>query len=101
MEALADAYHPPRVSRAALALAAGLQAVGAADPMAGAPPAMPYPDHARLMEVRDASGGVRPVVTTADWAERAAHIRAGLQQAMGPLPGAAARVPDSTDERRW
>ena len=98
METLTEVAQPPRVSRAALALAAGLQAVGAADPMAGAPPAMPYPDHARLMEVRDASGGVRPVVTTADWAERAAHIRAGLQQAMGPLPGAAARVPLDVEE---
>ena len=34
MDAIADAYHPPRVSRAALALAAGLQAAGAVDPSA-------------------------------------------------------------------
>jgi len=93
MDAIADAYHPPRVSRAALALAAGLQAAGAVDPMAGAPQSIPYPDHSVLMEVRDASGTARPVSNIGDWAERAAHIRAGLQQAMGPLPGAAARVP--------
>jgi len=98
MDAIADAYHPPRVSRAALALAAGLQAAGAVDPMAGAPPAIPYPDHSRLMEVRDASGAARPVTTPADWALRAAHIRAGLQQAMGPLPGALARVPLEVEE---
>ena len=98
MDAIADAYHSPRVSRAALALAAGLQAAGAVDPMAGAPPAIPYPDHSALMEVRDASGTARPVSNIGDWAERAAHIRAGLQQAMGPLPGAAARVPLEVEE---
>jgi len=98
MESLTDAYHPPRVSRAALTLAVGLQAAGAVDPMAGAPMAIPYPDHSRLMEVRDVSGTARPVSTVADWAERAAHIRAGLQQAMGPLPSAAARVPLEVEE---
>ena len=98
METVTETYHPPRVSRAALVLAAGLQAAGAVDPMAGAPVAVPYPDHGRLMEVRDASGAVRPVVTPADWAERAAHIRAGLQQAMGPLPSVAARVPLEVEE---
>jgi len=97
-EMLSLALQPPRVSRAALALALGLQASGAVDPMAGAPAAMAYPDHSRLMEVRDAAGGVRPVVTTADWAERAAHIRAGLQQAMGHLPGPAARIPLEVEE---
>lgn len=98
MESVSPAYHPPRVSRAALALAAGLQATGAVDPMANAPKAIPYPDHSRLLEVRDVSGSVRPVNDPADWAERAAHIRAGLQQAMGPLPGAAARVPLDIEE---
>ncbi|MEY4691791.1 MAG: hypothetical protein RIT19_2116, partial [Verrucomicrobiota bacterium] len=52
METLNEALHPPRVSRAALAVALGLQAAGAVDPMAGAPVAIPYPDHGRLMEVR-------------------------------------------------
>lgn len=66
--------------------------------MAGAPPAIPYPDHSRLMEVRDAGGRVRPVSTPSDWAERASHIRAGLQQAMGPLPGSAARIPLDVEE---
>jgi len=98
MDAIADAYHPPRVSRAALALAAGLQAAGAVDPMAGALQVIPYPDHSALMEVRDASGTARPVSNIGDWAERAAHIRAGLQQAMGPLPGASARVPLEVEE---
>ena len=43
--------------------------------------------------MKDARGLDRPVKTTADWAERVAHIRAGMQQAMGPLPEAARRVP--------
>ena len=98
MESVTNAYHPPRVSRAALALAAGLQASGAVDPMANAPKAIPYPDHSRLLEVRDAVGSVRRVSHPADWAERASHIRAGLQQAMGPLPGTAARVPLDLEE---
>lgn len=98
MDAIANTYHPPRVSRAALALAAGLQAAGAVDPMANAPVAIAYPDHSRLLEVREASGMARPVLNAADWAERASHIRAGLQQAMGPLPGSAARVPLDLEE---
>ncbi|MFM8878597.1 MAG: alpha/beta hydrolase [Verrucomicrobiota bacterium] len=98
IKTVTETHHPLRVSRAALAVAAGLQAAGAVDPMAGAPYAVPYPDHTRLMEVRDASGVARPVTSPADWAERASHIRAGLQQAMGPLPGAAARVPLEVEE---
>ena len=52
-----------------------------------------YPDHSNLLVVRDASGAERAVKTKADWAERVAHIRAGMQQAMGPLPEPARRVP--------
>ncbi|NBV20414.1 MAG: alpha/beta fold hydrolase [Proteobacteria bacterium] len=52
-----------------------------------------YLDHANLLVVKDAQGNERPVKTKADWAERVAHIRAGMQQAMGPLPEAARRVP--------
>ena len=57
-----------------------------------APPAA-YPDHSQLLTVKDARGQDRPVKTQADWAARVAHIRAGMQQAMGPLPEAARRVP--------
>jgi neutral ceramidase len=49
------------------------------------PVAVTYPDHSALLEVRDAKGNVNPVKTPEDWAKRAAHIRAGMQQAMGPL----------------
>lgn len=52
-----------------------------------------YRDHAQLLVVKDAGGKERPVKTKADWAERVAHIRAGMQQVMGPLPEAARRVP--------
>ena len=50
-------------------------------------------DRSQLREFEDASGLPRPVKTKADWAERVAQIRAGMQQAMGPLPEAARRVP--------
>jgi pimeloyl-ACP methyl ester carboxylesterase len=56
------------------------------EPQSGAkPPA--YPDHARLLVVRDASGKERPVETPADWAVRRGHILGHLQEVMGPFPG--------------
>ena len=54
--------------------------------VAAAPTAIAYPDHSDLLIVRDANGGERPVKTVADWAERVAHIRANMQQVMGPMP---------------
>ncbi len=47
--------------------------------------AVSYPDHANLLVVRDAAGTERPVKTAADWAERVAHIKAGVEQVMGTL----------------
>jgi pimeloyl-ACP methyl ester carboxylesterase len=52
---------------------------------ATAPFAIAYPDHSNLLVVRDAKGGERPVKTAEDWAERVAHIKANMQQVMGPL----------------
>lgn len=46
-----------------------------------------YPDHARLMVVRDDSGNERPVETVADWDVRRGHVLAHLQDVMGELPG--------------
>jgi dienelactone hydrolase len=46
-----------------------------------------YPDHARLLVVRDFSGAERPVENVADWEVRRGHIMAHLQEVMGPLPG--------------
>lgn len=67
---------------------ASLRAPAPADPMASAPPAVEYPDHSDLLVVRDELGQLQPVRTPADWARRVAHIRANVQQVMGPLPGA-------------
>ena len=52
-----------------------------------------YPDHSQLLVVRDAAGGVRPVKTKADWAERVTHIRDNMQLVMGKLPDPSRRVP--------
>jgi dienelactone hydrolase len=64
-----------------------------ANPMAFAPAGVDYPDHSELLEVRDAHGHQRPVQSPADWAERVAHIRANMQQVMGPLPDASHWAP--------
>ena len=45
-----------------------------------------YPDHSRLLVYRDARGAEHVVRTAADWAIRRAHILAGKEAAMGPLP---------------
>jgi pimeloyl-ACP methyl ester carboxylesterase len=56
-------------------------------PRAGENPAPPsYPDHTRLMVVRDQQGNERPIKTAADWQIRRQHILAHLQEVMGPLP---------------
>ena len=52
---------------------------------AEAPAAIPYPDHSNLLIVRDSKGNERTVQTAADWAERVTHIKASMQQVMGPL----------------
>jgi putative membrane-bound dehydrogenase-like protein len=45
-----------------------------------------YPDHAHVMVYRDAENREHPVKSPADWLKRRAHIVAGMEQAMGPLP---------------
>ena len=50
------------------------------------PEAVLYPDHSRLLILRDAAGKETPVKTKEDWAKRREHILLGMQQAMGPLP---------------
>lgn len=52
-----------------------------------------YPDHAKLLVVRDQDGNETPVRSAADWNVRRAHILAHLQEVMGPLPGGERRVP--------
>jgi dienelactone hydrolase len=60
---------------------------------ADGPRAPDYPDHTRLLVVRDGDGRESPVVTPADWQVRRAHILAHLQEVMGPLPGGERSVP--------
>lgn len=52
-----------------------------------------YPDHARLLVVRDGEGRERPVRDRNDWEVRRAHILAHFQEVAGPLPGGERRVP--------
>jgi dipeptidyl aminopeptidase/acylaminoacyl peptidase len=59
------------------------------------PPPPSYPDHTRLLVVRDISGRERPVRTPADWEIRRGHILAHLQEVMGPLPGKERHAPSA------
>jgi dienelactone hydrolase len=52
-----------------------------------------YPDHARLMVVRDGLGRERAIETLADWNVRRDHILAHFQEVAGKLPGGERRVP--------
>lgn len=52
-----------------------------------------YPDYSKVMVRRDAEGKEHPVRTPADWAKRRAHILAGMQDVMGPMPPQSRRVP--------
>ena len=58
----------------------------AADPIA-------YPDHSRLMVVRDAAGVEKPITDAPGWKQRREHILANMQLVMGPLPDATKKVP--------
>ncbi len=68
------------------------------------PPRAPsYPDHTRLLVVRDGAGREQPVGGRPDWEVRRAHILAHFQDVAGPLPGGERRVPldmriDSTQQ---
>lgn len=60
---------------------------------ADAPTPIAYPDHSKLLVVRDPAGHEKPVATKADWAIRVNHVRANMQLVMGPLPDNSRRVP--------
>lgn len=55
-------------------------------------PAPSYADRFELLRVSDASGNSRIAATPADWAPRRAHIRAALEQVLGPFPNPAKRT---------
>lgn len=76
------------LSRACIGLALGLLC---ACLLRADPPV--YPDRSKLIVWRDEQGKVYPVLTPADWEKRRAHILAGMQQAMGPLPDTSRKVP--------
>jgi dienelactone hydrolase len=65
----------------------------AAGASAGRAAAPVYEDHSRLLELRDAAGQARPVRDAAEWFLRRAHVVAGMERAMGELPGPERRVP--------
>ena len=52
-----------------------------------------YPDHAKLMLVRDGLGREHAIETLADWNVRRDHILAHFQDVAGKLPGGERRVP--------
>jgi pimeloyl-ACP methyl ester carboxylesterase len=58
----------------------------------GEPPPF-YPDKGNLLVLRDAAGKEKPIRTAAEWAQRRAHILAGMQEVMGPLPDDSHKVP--------
>ncbi len=63
-------------------------------PVSASEPLAPtYPDHTKLLVVRDEHGEETPITTPAQWQVRRAHILAHVQEVMGSLPGGARRVP--------
>jgi dienelactone hydrolase len=52
-----------------------------------------YPDHTRLLVVRDGSGRELAIENAQDWRVRRDHILAHFQEVAGPLPGGERRVP--------
>jgi len=52
-----------------------------------------YTDHQDLTYYLDAKGERHPVKAPADWDVRRKHVLEAMQRVMGPLPGAAKRVP--------
>jgi dienelactone hydrolase len=52
-----------------------------------------YADKSDLLVYKDDQDKDHPVKTTGDWSKRRAHILAGMQEAMGPLPSDRDKVP--------
>jgi dienelactone hydrolase len=86
-------FHPrPVVAGLVWLVASGSAIARQADQPAGPRPPS-YPDHARLLVVRDGEGRERPVQSVGDWEVRRAHVLAHFQEVAGPLPGGERRVP--------
>lgn len=72
-------------SASAWAVALFASTIAAAEPPA-------YPDHNRLLVIRDAAGRETPIRSITDWEVRRAHILANFERVAGPLPGGDRRV---------
>lgn len=83
----------PRVARWAIVIGWAMAVAGQESGRSGSPRAPSYPDHSRLLVVRDGDGRERPVGSHGDWEVRRAHILAHFQEVVGPLPGGERRVP--------
>jgi dienelactone hydrolase len=58
------------------------------------PPELPsYPDHTRLMIVRDSNGKETEIRSKSDWSVRRAHIISNFEKVTGKMPGGERRVP--------
>ncbi|MBI1324210.1 prolyl oligopeptidase family serine peptidase [bacterium] len=76
-----------------IAIAAAILCLIPVDLIFAQVPALPgYPDHAKLLVVRDAAGNESPVKSPADWAVRRAHIVSNFEKVAGKLPGGERRV---------
>ncbi len=67
--------------------------LGQGDLRAQTPRLPSYPDHTKLLVVRDGRGRELAVESAADWSVRRDHILAHFQEVAGPLPGGERRVP--------
>jgi hypothetical protein len=50
-------------------------------------------DRNNLLQYRDSDGAIRPVRSVGDWLRRRLEVVRGMQEVMGPLPGAEKRCP--------
>jgi len=74
-------------------IAAAASLLGGGFAARAAEPAPTYADHQDLSYYLDGSGKRHAIRTPAHWQRRREHVLAGMQQVMGPLPGADHRVP--------
>lgn len=81
---------PSKRTAASWLFCVGLLCLGPLPILPGQEPSAPpfYPDKMELLSWIDAAGQTQPVDTAAAWQRRRAHILAGMQQVMGPLPEA-------------
>jgi len=74
-------------------LAIGFLLALSAPSVCSAEPPPFYADKTTLLIYRNGEGKEHPVRNAADWQRRRAHILAGMQEIMGPLPDAKRKVP--------